>query len=139
MTHHRNFGFDEARNQFEAALAAFDFHGFCAGFLHEANGVLNGFVDRNVEAAEGHIGNEQRAFRAAADGARVMKNLIERDGQRAVVAESDHAQRIADEQHVDAGLVEQARGGIVVGCEKRDLFCCGGAGKDTCGRECQAR
>ena len=70
VAHHRNFGFDEARNQFEAALAAFHFHGFRAAFFDEADGVVEGFGNRNVEAAERHVRDEQGAFGSAANGAR---------------------------------------------------------------------
>ena len=73
VAHHRNFGFDQTRDQFDAALAAFHFHGFGAAFFHQAHGVANGFVERNMKAAVGHVGDEQRAARAAANCARVMQ------------------------------------------------------------------
>ena len=57
---------------------------------------------------------------AAGDGAGVVEHLVESDGQGVLVAEDDHAERVADEDHVDAGLVEQARGGIVIRGERRD-------------------
>ena len=44
---------------------------------------------------------------AADDGAGVMDHVVERHRHRALVPEHDHAERIADEQCVDAAAVEQ--------------------------------
>ena len=121
VAHHRNFGFHQPVNQFEAPLAALDFHGFRAALFHEAHRVAHRILDRHVEAAVGHVGDEQRVARAAANRAHVMQHFVERDRQRAVVAEHGHADRIAHENDVHAGFIEQARGRIVVCREAGDL------------------
>ena len=90
---------------------------------------------RDVETAVRHIGDEQRALRAATNRARVVQHFFQRDRQSAVVAEHDHAERIADEQNVHAGFIEQARGGIVVGREAGDFF----IGFKWPARECDLR
>ena len=45
-----------------------------------------------------------------------------RDRERVLVAQHGLGQRVADQNHVHAGLVDQARGGIVVGGETGDRF-----------------
>jgi hypothetical protein len=70
--------------------------------------------------AEGHVGHQQGAADSAANGARVVQHLLHGDGQSAVITEHGHAQRIADENHVNAGLIYQARSGIVVGGQRSD-------------------
>src|SRR5882762_8221708 len=122
VAHHGNFGFGEARDQFQTALAAFDFYGFDAGFFHEAYGVAQRFRSIRVIAAKGHVRDQERALRAAADGAGVMDHFVEGYRQRAVVTEGDHGERITDEDDVDACLVEQARGRIVVRRQADDFF-----------------
>ena len=52
--------------------------------------------------------DDQRARRAADDGLRVVDHLGHRDPHGRLVAEDDLAERIADEDHRDAGLVEDA-------------------------------
>src|ERR1700723_199159 len=54
------------------ALAAFDFDGFGATFLDDADSVAQRFGDVGVIGAEGHVGDEQGVLRAAADGAGVV-------------------------------------------------------------------
>ena len=117
--------FGEAGDEFETALAAFDFDGFGAGFLDEADGVAKGFGDVGVIGAEGHVGDDEGVLGAAADGAGVVDHFVEGDGERVVVAEDDHAEGVADEEDVNAGLVGEARGRVVVGGEADDFLRCG--------------
>ena len=113
-----NFGFDQRADQLDAR--AFDFDGFCARFFHKANGVGNPFGNRAVIAAEGHVGHDQSATHGAANGARVVEHLVDGDGKRIFVAENDHGQRVADENEIDAGFVDEARSGVVVCGERGD-------------------
>ena len=131
-----DFGGGEATDEFGAVAAAFDFYGLGAGVLDEAEGVADGVVDGGVVGAVGHVGDEEGAAEGAGNGAGVMEHLVEGDGEGVFVAEDDHAERVADEDHVDAGLVDQARGGIVVRGEGGDgmageLFLQEGVGGDA--------
>ena len=119
VRHHGDFRFDEARNRFHALFATLEFHRFGAVF-HKAQRVANSFLGRNVKCAEGHVRDEEGATGSAADGANVMQHFVERDGKRVVIAEDDHAERVADEKNVYAGFVEKTRGGIVVRSEAGD-------------------
>ena len=64
--------------------------------------------------------DDKRATDGAAHGARVVQHLVHGDGQRVFVAEHDHGEGVADEDEVDAGFVDQAGGGVVVGGERGD-------------------
>src|SRR3984885_2971258 len=57
VAHHKNFSFDEPRDQLDAALAAFDFHGFGAAFLDKSQSSADGIVDGGVIAAVRHVGH----------------------------------------------------------------------------------
>ena len=113
-----NLGFDKRADKFDAR--ALDLDGFGAGFLDEADGVGDGVGDRAVIAAEGHVGDDEGAADGAAHGARVVEHLVHGDGERVFVAKDDHGERVADEDEIDAGLVDEARGGVVVGGERGD-------------------
>src|SRR5579872_3908221 len=119
VRHHGDFRFDEARNRFHALFAAFEFHRLGAVF-HKTKRVANCFLGRNVKCAERHVRDDECATGSAANGANVMQHFVERDGKRVVIAEDDHAERIADEKNVDAGFVKKTRGGIVVRSEAGD-------------------
>jgi hypothetical protein len=56
---------------------------------------------------EGQVADDQRVSGAPGHGAGVVEHLVERDGHGRVVAEHDHAEAVADEQHGDPELVEQ--------------------------------
>ena len=113
-----DFGLGEGADEIDAR--AFDFDGFGAGFFDEANGVGEAIGYCAVIAAEGHVGDEQGAADGAADGAGVMEHLVDGDGEGVFKAHHHHGQRIAHQHHVDARLVDKARGCIVIGGERGD-------------------
>jgi hypothetical protein len=77
---------------------------------------------RLLVAAERHVGDDEGATRAALDGGDMVGDVGDGHRQRRVVALDDVAQRIADQQHVDAGTIEQASEAGVVAGEHDDLL-----------------
>ena len=55
----------------------------------------------------------------ARDRAAVIDDVVQRDRHRGVVALDHHAERIADQHQVDAGVVDQRREAGVVGGDGR--------------------
>jgi len=49
-----------------------------------------------------------------------MQHLVHGDGECVVVAENGLGEGIADQNHLNAGFIDQARGGVVVGGEAGD-------------------
>ena len=113
-----NLRIAEGADEFDAR--AFDLDGFGAGLFDEADGVGDALGHGGVITAEGHVGHDERAANGAANGARVVQHLVNGDGKGVFMAENDHGQRVADQDEVDACLVNKARGGVVVGGERRD-------------------
>ena len=72
--------------------------------------------------AVGHIGDEQRALGPPTGSAGVVQHLIHAHGHGVLVAQHHHGQRVAHQDHVNAGLIHQARGGIVVGGQASDAL-----------------
>ena len=112
---------DDAPDLLVAAFAALELHGVRAGLLHEPHGGVQGLLGAVLVGAERHVGDDERALHRARHGARERDQLVDRHRQRGLVAEHVVARRVADEQEVDAGLVEDARGELVVAREPRDL------------------
>ena len=108
-----NLGTRDAFDDFGALASAFQLDRFGPGFLDEAQGVAYGVVDAGVIAAVGHVGDEQGAACAAADGAGVVEHLVHCDRERVGVAEHGHGEGIADQREVDTGFVDESCGGII--------------------------
>jgi len=51
-----------------------------------------------------------------------MQHLLHSDGERVFVAEHGHGQRVANQDHVYTGFVQEARGGVVVGSQAGNRF-----------------
>ena len=57
---------------------------------------------------------------AAAHSGGEHEHLVHADGHGRVVAEDGHRGGVADEDHVDPGLLDDLRGGVVVGRDHHD-------------------
>jgi hypothetical protein len=101
-----DFGIGEGADKLGART--FDFDGFGAGFLDEADGVAEAISDSSVVAAKGHIGNYEGAMHGAANGAGVVEHLVHGDGEGVFVAKHDHGERVADEEEIYSGFVNEA-------------------------------
>ena len=109
VAHDRDAGLDERLDDPAPSDAALDLDGLGAGLLEEPTGVLERFVDGRV-GEERHVADDQRPLRAADHGLRVVEHLGHRHADGRLVAEQHLAERIADEQQRDAGLVEELGG-----------------------------
>ena len=85
--------------------------------LHHPDGGRERLVGTGLVGAERQVGDDQRAAGAPRDGAHQRKELVDghRDGR--LVAEHVVRGGVADEEHGDAGLLEDGRGVLVVGGE----------------------
>ena len=86
----------------------------------------------------GHVRDEHGATHPAAHGTRVVQHLVHGDGQRTFEPHHDHGERVAHQQQVDASLIGQPCGGVVVGGQRRNGLMCLLAfqkcvGSDLCG------
>ena len=72
--------------------------------------------------ANGMSATRNARFTPRRHRARVVQHLLHGDGQGVFVAQHHHAQRVADQDHVNAGFVHQPRAGVVVGGEAGDEF-----------------
>src|ERR1035441_6674463 len=59
---------------------------------------------------------------AASYRARVVQHLPHGDGQSVFIAQHHHAERVADQDHVNAGVIQKPRTRIVVGGQTSDDF-----------------
>ena len=102
--------------------AALELHRVRAALLHEPHRRRQRLLGRGLVGAERQVGDDQRVLRAAAHGAHQRQQLVDGHRQRRLVAEDVVGGRVADEQHRDAGLVEDLRGVLVVGGQHREAL-----------------
>jgi hypothetical protein len=100
-------------------VAALELDRVRAGLLQEAAGVPHRVLDGDRVAEEGHVADDQGPLGPAAHGGRVVDHLVHGHGQRRVVAEAHVRDRVAHEDHVDPGRVDDLRVIVGVGREHR--------------------
>jgi hypothetical protein len=119
---HRDFRLNHSFDQARSLFAAFNLYRFGASVLYEARGIAQRFALANVIRGERHVRDQECVLHPAAHGAGVVQHLLHGDGQCILVTQYDHAKRIADQDHVDASFVHQARAGVIVGGQAGDDF-----------------
>jgi hypothetical protein len=105
MSAHRNAAPGEKSYRVGELRAAFELHHLGAR-RHQLGRAAKRLLRRFLVAAERHVGDEEAALAAARDAARVVGHVGEGHRQRGVVSLQHHAERVADQQAVQAGGVE---------------------------------
>ena len=121
VTHDGDSSGEYAADRFENLLAAFELDGIGTGLLHDADGGGEGLFGVALISAEGHINHHQGTLDGAFDRGGVDYHLVEGDGQGSLVTFHDIGGRVADQDHVDFGGIEELGHGIVV-CGKHGDF-----------------
>ena len=108
MAHHRDLGVEDGAHRVEPLAPTFELHRAGAG-ADERRRVADGLLARHVVAHPRQVADDERLRLRARDRADVVRHVVDGDVQRVVVAEHDHRERVADEDHVDARFVDDAR------------------------------
>src|ERR1039458_8757176 len=119
---HGNLRLDHAFDQAGALLAALDLHRLGARLLDKASSVTQSVALCDMDRSERHVGHQKCPFDAAPYRTRVVQHLLHSNRQGIFIAQHHHAERVADQDHVNAGLIHQPRAGIVVGGQTSDDF-----------------
>ena len=96
-----------------------------AGLLEKTTGVAHRFGRVGLVAHERHVTHHHGLTGPAGDQTGVVDHLVQAHRQGAVPALNDHAQRVAHQDQVEAGLIDQAGKGVDVGGHGGDLFAVG--------------
>ena len=116
MAHHRNLGVEDGADRRRPACAPpSSLTASAPVSAHQARRVAQGILGAEVVGHPGHVHDQQRPAACAPDGPAVVDHLVQGDRQRALVAQHDVAQRIADEHRVDAAASAASVAGDVVG------------------------
>ena len=91
--------------------AALELHRLGAAFLDQAAGVAQRILRAHLVGEERQVADEQRPLPRARHHAAVVDHLVERHRQGRVESLDDHAERVADQDDVDARMVDDATEG----------------------------
>ena len=114
VAHDRDAGVDDGLDAGADLGAAFELDAVAGCLGHEAAGVEHGGLVGGLVAHVGHVADEPAVGGAAAHGGGVADHVVHRDRQGGVEAEHGHAEAVANEDDVDAGLLDQVGHGVVV-------------------------
>ena len=117
---HGDAGLDDATDLLGHTHSALELDGVRTGLLHVALRGVERLLGPRLVGAEGQICDHERTLRRSSDGGCQRDHLVDRDRQRRLVAEDGVARRVADQQKVDAGAVEDRRRQEVVARQARD-------------------
>ncbi len=120
---------DQGRDRFGLRGAPFQLDRLAAGFFQDAAGIFDRLERPGVTVGKRHVDDHQRPLHGPADHFGMVDHFVERDRQGGRMPLHDHRQRVADQQTLDAGGVQQPGHGEVVGREHRDLFARGFHGR----------
>ena len=103
------------------ALTAFELDHGGAGVDQHALGIDQRPFRRGI-AEERQIGHQQGATETATHRGAVIDDVVNLCRQGGGMTLDDHAQRVADQQRVNAGLLHDRGGHVVVGRQHGDMF-----------------
>ena len=133
MAHNGNAGLHDGANLLSNTHAALELHGARTALLHEAARIAHGFLDSHLIAHERHVDNDERIFRATGNSGAMVNHVLHGYRNGVFVAEHHIAQRVANQNAVDARLVFELRRRIIVCGEHRQLFAFRLGGGKRCG------
>jgi len=119
---HRNAAADQLFDERGNRRAAFELDRVGPRLLDGAPGVAERLFVAGLVAHERHVEDDERVGCAAPDRFGMMKRLLHGVGERVLVAENGHGQRVAHQQRVDSGGVADGGARGVVDGDHRDFL-----------------
>ena len=102
--------------------APFQLHGVGAGLLHQPAGVGHRLLHGDLIAHKGHVHHHEGGLAGPGHAAAVDDHLLHGDGEGVRIALHGHAQAVPHQDGVDAGLIHEAGGGVVVAGQLGDVL-----------------
>jgi len=102
--------------------AALNFHRGHASLLNRAAAIEDRALNACLVGQKGHVDDDERARHTATDGGGVVDHVIQRHRQCRGVSHHGGSNRIADENRVDAGFIDESPEQRIVRSHDDDLL-----------------
>ena len=118
----RNAGGGDGPDLGADPFAALQLHAVHAGLFHHSAGIGQGLLRGDLVTHKGHVQNHKGIPASPGHAAAIEDHLLQGYRQGVGIALHGHPQAVPHQDHVDARLVHQPGGGIVVAGELGDFF-----------------
>ena len=108
MAHHGNIGVDDGLDGGRHLAAPFELDGLAIRLLENSAGRFECLPRRDLIAEKRQIGDDERSPGRPGHHLGVVDDLVDRDAQGRFPALDHCPERVADQDAIDAGRVEQA-------------------------------
>jgi hypothetical protein len=122
VSHHGNGRIDNRSHRSFDATGALDLHRFGSALFHQPARAAHGVCGCCLVAHERQIADHECAGARARHGLQVMHHLVDGDGQRVLVTQDHVSDAVADQDHLDARFVLEARSGKIVRGQHHDFL-----------------
>ena len=122
VAHDVDAGVDHAADGGSHVDAALQLDAVAQGLLGEAVGGLDGLLGAHVVGAEGHVADDEGVGSALDHGLDVVDHVVHGHGDGGVIAQHDHAQGVAHQDHVDTGTLLILGRQVIITGQVDDLF-----------------
>jgi hypothetical protein len=117
VPHHRDLFVHQTADELDSLLSAFEFDRFRLAFFHQSQSRAYRVVCAGVKRSVWHVGDQQRPLHAAAHRFHVHQDLLERHRYRVAITEHYIPEAIANQDDVNARLVNDSSRGVIVGSQ----------------------
>jgi hypothetical protein len=115
-------GIQQGFNDPEPFASAFELDRFGPAFLDETAGVFHALFNTHMERLVGHVTDHQRLRFGAGDQGGMVNHFVHGHFQGVFLSLQHHAQRISDQDDINAGVGGDPRGREIIGRHRSDLF-----------------
>src|SRR5262245_28073373 len=122
VSHDRDANLDDGLDRTWHRSTALEFHPLGTALLEEPPGIPDRLLPTYLIGEKRHVPDHQSTLATARNRSRVVDHLLHRNRQGIRLALKDAANRVADQEDINAGLVQNPRKGIIVSGETGDLF-----------------
>ena len=122
MAHHGNIHIHDGLDNPGDVDPTFEFDGLGPAFLEQASGIGDRLTNTGLIGEKRHVAHNEGARASPVDQPEVVDHIVHRDRQGRIRPLHGRAQRVADQEKVDAALVQDAGERVVVGGEGGDLL-----------------
>ena len=101
--------------------AALQLDSLTSALLHQSACIHNGIINGGLVAHKGHIADHECIFCTSGNSGGVVNHILHGNGDGILIAEHNHAQRVANQNGIYATFIHQLCCGIIISGQHSDF------------------